>query len=195
MNHQNILHKALDCNLYTSLNDRVLFFDGDSVVSPDKINDHLGTQICVTELTEEIKQFNSLVDPSQRITVKDTFTELDLAWNIPQQYIDMNVEEFMWDTFLDEVGSMTSSEIRKRATRLEQEFTLYNEMNLLPVLRVIIYIINTLRTNNVVWGIGRGSCVSSYVLYLLGVHDVDSVAYNLDYKDFLRDSDNSNGEK
>lgn len=172
-----------------------MFFDGDSVVSPDKINDHLGTQICVTELTEEIKQFNSLVDPSQRITVKDTFTELDLAWNIPQQYIDMNVEEFMWDTFLDEVGSMTSSEIRKRATRLEQEFTLYNEMNLLPVLRVIIYIINTLRTNNVVWGIGRGSCVSSYVLYLLGVHDVDSVAYNLDYKDFLRDSDNSNGEK
>jgi DNA polymerase III alpha subunit len=38
-----------------------------------------------------------------------------------------------------------------------------------------------------VWGIGRGSSVSSYVLYVLGVHDVDSYAYDLDIGDFLHD--------
>jgi DNA polymerase III alpha subunit len=37
-----------------------------------------------------------------------------------------------------------------------------------------------------VWGVGRGSSVSSYVLYLLNVHRIDSIKYNLDYQDFLR---------
>ena len=55
--------------------------------------------------------------------------------------------------------------------------------NLFPVLKVLIYIIDTMRKNNLVWGIGRGSSVASYVLYLIGVHKVDS-KYNLDIKEF-----------
>jgi DNA polymerase III alpha subunit len=37
-----------------------------------------------------------------------------------------------------------------------------------------------------VWGVGRGSSVASYVLFLIGVHRIDSMKYNLDYKEFLR---------
>ena len=33
---------------------------------------------------------------------------------------------------------------------------------------------------------GRGSSVSSLVLHLLDVHQIDPVKYNLDYKEFLR---------
>ena len=43
-----------------------------------------------------------------------------------------------------------------------------------------------MRKNNIVWGVGRGSSVSSYVLFLMGVHKVDSMKYNLDIKDFLK---------
>jgi DNA polymerase III alpha subunit len=43
-----------------------------------------------------------------------------------------------------------------------------------------------MRDNNIVWGVGRGSSVSSYVLYLLGVHRVNSLYYDLDIHEFLR---------
>ena len=66
------------------------------------------------------------------------------------------------------------------------ELTEVEARKLFPVLRIMIYIIETMRKNNLVWGIGRGSSVASYVLYLIGVHKVDSLKYNLDIKEFLK---------
>ena len=40
--------------------------------------------------------------------------------------------------------------------------------------------------HQVIWGVGRGSSVASYVLYKLGVHRVDSMYYDLDPQEFLR---------
>jgi len=37
-----------------------------------------------------------------------------------------------------------------------------------------------------IWGVGRGSSVASYVLYLLDVHRIDSMFYDLDPSEFLR---------
>jgi len=48
------------------------------------------------------------------------------------------------------------------------------------------YLVDTLRKNNVIWGVGRGSSVASYVLFLLGVHKIDSLYYNLDIEEFLK---------
>jgi DNA polymerase III alpha subunit len=39
---------------------------------------------------------------------------------------------------------------------------------------------------NIVWGVGRGSSCSSYLLYLLGLHEVDVVKYDVDISDFIR---------
>jgi len=66
------------------------------------------------------------------------------------------------------------------------ELAEYKARNLFPVLQLLIYIIDTMRKNNLVWGVGRGSSVSSYLLYLIGVHKVDSVKYNLNIKEFLK---------
>jgi len=66
------------------------------------------------------------------------------------------------------------------------ELTEFETRNLFPVLRILIYIIDTMRKHKLVWGVGRGSSVASYVLYLLGVHKVDSLKYNLDIKEFLK---------
>ena len=55
-----------------------------------------------------------------------------------------------------------------------------------PILQLLVYIIDIMRKNNLVWGVGRGSSVASYVLYLLGVHKVDSYKYSLDIKEFLK---------
>ena len=77
------------------------------------------------------------------------------------------------------------TEVNKRAVRVAKELSLFKTHGLFDILRVLIYVINTLDHNSVVWGVGRGSSVSSYVFYLIGVHDVDSVRYELDIEDFL----------
>ena len=77
------LQTALESKWYTVLKDRVLFFDGDSVVTPDKVDQFITTSICVTELTEDIEKYNSLVDKSQQIHLKKSFRELNHDWNIP----------------------------------------------------------------------------------------------------------------
>ena len=66
------------------------------------------------------------------------------------------------------------------------ELAEFEARNLFPILQLLIYIIDTMRKNNLVWGVGRGSSVASYILYLLGVHKVNSVKYNLNIKEFLK---------
>jgi DNA polymerase III alpha subunit len=48
------------------------------------------------------------------------------------------------------------------------------------------YLVDFMRENKIVWGVGRGSSVASYVLYLIGVHKIDSIQYDLDWTEFLR---------
>ena len=57
---------------------------------------------------------------------------------------------------------------------------------MIELLHFMKYLVDTLRKNNVVWGVGRGSSVASYILYLIGVHKVDSIKYNLDINEFLK---------
>ena len=53
-------------------------------------------------------------------------------------------------------------------------------------MQFLIYFVDTIRANNVVWGVGRGSSVSSFCLFLIGVHKINPLLYNLDYREFLR---------
>ena len=102
-------------------------------------------------------------------------------FNIPQHYKNIDVEEYIGGL----VPQSGDSDISVNA-RVEQELAEFSARNLFPVLQLLIYIVDTLRMNNLVWGVGRGSCVASYCLYLIGIHKVDSIKYNLDIREFLK---------
>ena len=99
-------------------------------------------------------------------------------FNIPQFYKELNVEEY--------IKSLESKADARRKARVEEELGLFKARNLYPILQLLIYIVDTMRKHNLVWGVGRGSSVASYCLYLIGVHKIDSVKYNLDIKEFLK---------
>lgn len=175
----------------THLKDRILYYDGDSVVSPDRIIELIDkglSSIYVEEETDAIRQFNRLAPSTKKIQIKTENRPLTFDWNLPKKYKNLNVIEYVIDKWavvcVNEEITSEAADIRSK--RVSDEIQLYKQLNLLPVLRAIIYVINTLHENNIVWGVGRGSSVSSYVLYLIGVHDVDSVKYDLDFTDFLR---------
>lgn len=186
----------------TSLNSRTLYFDGESVVSERdiirRLERGLSTKgLFVSEITPTIAQYNKSVQHQDKIETK---TELNTEllknigyWNLPDPYLNLDVDEYVLNCLAKEFsknkwlrndGSL-SQEAIKRVDRTNSELLLYKSHKLHEFLRVLIYVINTLENNSIVWGVGRGSSVSSYVLYLIGVHDVDSVAYELDIEDFL----------
>ena len=70
--------------------------------------------------------------------------------------------------------------------RVGEELLLYQERDLFDLLRYLKYLVDTMKANNVIWGVGRGSSVSSYVLFLLEIHRIDSMYYDLDINEFLR---------
>ena len=100
-------------------------------------------------------------------------------WLIPHEYKNMDIEEFL-----------VSKCPKENYDRLIKELDLYHKNNMIPVLKTIKYIVDTLRKNNIVWGVGRGSSVASYVLFLLGVHKIDSVKYNLPIDEFFKGETN-----
>ena len=96
-------------------------------------------------------------------------------WFIPEEYYP-NLVEYLYGC----------CEAQEQTDRVSQELELYIKNNMYDVLHVMKYVVDTLRANNVVWGVGRGSSVASYVLYLIGVHKVDSIKYNLPIEEFFK---------
>ncbi len=97
-------------------------------------------------------------------------------WHMPEEYKNLDIAEH--------ILSLCDSDAKLQ--RCGQELLLFQERNLFDLLRYLKYLVDTLRDNNMIWGVGRGSSVASYVLYLLGVHRIDSMFYDLEPGEFLR---------
>jgi hypothetical protein len=97
-------------------------------------------------------------------------------WFMPDEYRDMDIAEYI----------LSLCDKQEQLQRVGQELLLYQQHDLFDLLRYMKYLVDVMRENNVIWGVGRGSSVASYVLYLLGVHRIDSMYYDLDPQEFLR---------
>lgn len=97
-------------------------------------------------------------------------------WLIPPKYLELDVEAYCL--------SLCATDDER--ARVRHEMQLFGFYDMLPVLQTLVYMIDVFREQKIVWGIGRGSSVASYVLYLIGVHKIDSIRFGLDIEDFLR---------
>ena len=133
------------------------------------------------ERTNEITQLETqigfkFVEPYEtHFLCEDYDKSCQSNWNMPDSYKTLDIEELL--------VNLCPTENYQRLIEELQEFKSRDMINLLRWLK---YLVDTLRTNNITWGVGRGSSVASYVLFLIGVHKIDSVKYNLDYQEFLR---------
>ena len=97
-------------------------------------------------------------------------------WDTPTKYREIQIEDWLLSKCFTDI----------QLDRFIEELHIFEEHDLFSFLKHLIVLVDNFRKNKIVWGIGRGSSVSSYVLYLIGIHRVDSIKYNLDIKEFLR---------
>jgi DNA polymerase III alpha subunit len=97
-------------------------------------------------------------------------------WHMPDNYKNLDIA--------DHVLSLCQNQ--EQLQRCGQELLLYQERELFDLLRYLVYLVDVMKSNNIIWGVGRGSSVASYVLYKLEIHRIDSMYYDLDPLEFLR---------
>ena len=132
------------------------------------------------------KLISSVQDPSALLTwtfpnqsdipVAEFDRQRQEVWMMPEEYRDTDIAAYI----------LGLCETEAQLQRVGQELLLFQERDLFPMLCYLRYLVDVMRANHVIWGVGRGSSVASYVLYLMGVHRVDSLYYDLDPSEFLR---------
>jgi DNA polymerase III alpha subunit len=107
---------------------------------------------------------------------------------MPDAYKSIHVFQWLEEKLQEKMqtGSTATVLLSKEWARVTEEFEEFKRRDMLPLLQYMIYLVDYMRENNIVWGVGRGSSVASYVLYLIGVHRINSIQYDLDWTEFLR---------
>lgn len=135
---------------------------------PDILNN------CVTD-TNTVNQYLERVN-CEYLDYPAIQTNINSEWLIPDNYKKFDVEAYCL--------SLAISNNEK--DRVIQELVLFKEHKMMELLQTIKYIVDTLRNNNIVWGVGRGSSVASYVLFLLGIHKINPLQYDIPITEFFK---------
>lgn len=136
--------------------------------------------INLEELVMQVERPDSLLTwtfpYNQETSVPEFHLSQQMSWHMPDEYKQLDIAVY--------ILGLCNSEAELQ--RCGQELLLYQERNLFDLLRYLKYLVDVMTANQVIWGVGRGSSVASFVLYKLGIHRIDSLFYNLDPSEFLR---------
>ena len=161
---QQVLNETDLCNIYLSNPDQII----NSALTSDHItfDDILDlvnkpTLVDYVEQTSSIEQFDNILQNN---------------WYMPEEYKTFDIAKHVLDL------CKTEEELQ----RVGEELIMFQERDMFMLLRYCKYLVDTMSKHNIVWGVGRGSSVASYVLYLLGIHRINSLHYDLSIDEFLK---------
>jgi len=139
-------------------------------------------------LVEDPEEYNNSVDSlyaevekltkyvPKDIDVDKFDAQNQATWYMPDEYKQLDIAQYVLSLCKEE----------QEFQRVGQELIMFQERNLFDLLRFIKYLVDTMRKHNIVWGVGRGSSVASYVLFLIGIHKINSLYYDLPIDEFLK---------
>ena len=122
---------------------------------------------------DRFSDLEKLVIPS--ISVLEFDKQNQQQWFMPKDYCPDLIQSLF-----------ESCKTKEQIDRVTLELELFVQYGMYDLLFYLKYLVDTMRKQDIVWGVGRGSSVSSYVLFLIGVHKIDSIKYQLDIKEFFK---------
>src|SRR6056300_1135125 len=142
--------------------------------------------VVLCDASDDVDKFNAAME-EQGFDKLQKYIPLDVdqktfdgvcqsEWFMPEEYKTLNVHNYI----------LTKCKTQEETNRCAEELSEFAGRNMMPLLQYMIYLVDFMRKNGIVWGVGRGSSVASYVLYLIGVHRINSIQYGLDWREFLR---------
>ena len=111
-----------------------------------------------------------------QMSVADFDEEMRSKWHMPQKYRELDIAKWL----------LKQCKHDEEIQRVGKELLLYQKRGQFLLLQYMKYLVDLMREHNIVWGVGRGSSVSSFVLFLIGIHRINSIYYDLDVEEFLK---------
>jgi len=153
---------------------------GQYIYTEHDIMDIIMQGVDISEVDILSKQKIDLINVKEYKESNKSIVEFDIEkqknWYMPDDYKQMDIAKYV----------LSLCTTQEELQRCGEELLLYQDRDLFDLLRYLKYLVDTMEQNNIIWGVGRGSSVSSYVLYLLKVHKVNSMYYDLNVNEFLR---------
>ena len=109
-------------------------------------------------------------------TIEEFDDKRSNEWFIPDEYKNFDIAKWVLEQ------CKTDEELQ----RAGEELIMFQERGMFILLQYLKYLVDTMRTNNIVWGVGRGSSIASFVLYLIGIHRIHSLYYQISINEFLK---------
>ena len=154
--------------------------------------------VVLCDKTDEIDKFNNAMK-QEGLSELSTYIPLDVdqkdfdgvlqsEWFMPDAYKAIDIKVWLLEQLQEKLqsDSLATAQYSKEWSRVNEEYAEYASRGMDDLLRYMVYLVDFMRENDIVWGVGRGSSVASYVLYLIGVHKIDSIQFDLDFREFLR---------
>lgn len=155
-------------NLYSGLLENLDKIFLEEISETDKFNRH------IDENADTIPKIPVITNDD--ISIEQFDNKMQNNWFFTEKYKSFDIGKWLID--------QCSTEIEK--TRVLEELELFIQYDMIELLNYLKYLVDLMREKNIVWGLGRGSSVASYCLYLIGIHKIDSIKYDLDIREFLK---------
>ena len=152
------------CNLYLKDPDRILR----TVLTEEDIS--FDPALTLDNIPTFVKYVDFKINPT------DFDSRCQDNWFIPEEYKSFDIAKWVLDQ------CQTQEELQ----RAGEELLLFQERDMFILLKYMKYLVDTMREHDIVWGVGRGSSVASFVLFLIGVHKINSLHYQLSIDEFLK---------
>ena len=142
--------------------------------------------VVLCDPSNDIDQFNRVaeehgISPLTKyipldVNQADFDNALQSEWFMPEKYKKLNIHNYI----------LTKTKDGEETERAALELAEFENRKMINLLRYMVYLVDFMRENGIVWGVGRGSSVASFVLYLIGIHKINPIQYGLDWREFLR---------
>lgn len=163
------------------LENRVLFKDGKSLATDEFILNMIAKTGDIPEYLLAMESFDSRqfdYKYSRHITPDDNDAMVEPEYYNSTVFSDLI--EFLYDNKRDNTSDI------EHGDRLDSELKFFCDNQKEGFLCNIKDFIDTLYRDGVVWG-GRGSSCASYALFLIGVHPVNPIKYEINFKEFSKE--------
>ena len=126
------------------------------------------------EYNTDSMEFKKYIDIKK--SVDEYMDEKSNEWLIPKKYRNIDIVSYLIERCKNE----------QEKERLLIELNEFMQRDQAILIHLMIYLVDIMRENNIVWGVGRGSSVACFVLYLIGINKVNPLDYDIDYKEFFK---------